>query len=103
AVRDPAAVRLIAVSKTQPAEAIVAARAAGQRAFGENYAQELRDKAKAIPDVEWHFIGPLQRNKVKYVVGTAALLHAVESEELAKEIAARAGKLGIVQDVLIEV
>jgi pyridoxal phosphate enzyme (YggS family) len=103
--RDPAAVKLIAVAKTRPPEDIVAALAAGQRAFGENYAQELRDKARALADqgCEWHFIGPLQRNKVKYVVGTAALVHAVEDIGLAREIDRRARASDLVQDVLLEV
>ena len=77
--RPAGSVRLIAVSKKMPADDVRAALAAGQRAFGENYAQELRDKRRCSPtrDVgdapappEWHFIGPLQSNKVKYVAGT---------------------------------
>src|SRR5262249_55419130 len=88
--RQPAGVRLVAVSKTRPREDVRAALWAGQRVFGENYAQELRDKARALggasPAPEWHFIGPLQKNKVKYVVGTAVLVHAIESAELAAEI-----------------
>jgi pyridoxal phosphate enzyme (YggS family) len=102
--RDPGAVRLIAVSKTRPPDDVRAAWDAGQIAFGENYAQELRDKSRALgPGIEWHFIGPLQRNKVKYVVGTAALVHTVESLALAEEIDRRAGALGLVQPVLVEV
>jgi pyridoxal phosphate enzyme (YggS family) len=99
--RDPAEVTLVAVSKLKPPADIRAAMAAGQVHFGENYAQHLRDKAMELgvgPAVEgapplpvWHFIGPLQRNKVKYVVGTAALIHAVDSEKLGLAIAERAG------------
>jgi len=68
----PAGVTLVAVSKTQPAGAIREAYAAGQRDFGENYAQEWREKADALsdlPDLRWHFIGALQTNKVKYLAG----------------------------------
>src|SRR5215831_575194 len=105
--REPAAVRLVAVSKTRPPEDVRAALWAGQRVFGENYAQELRDKARALggasPAPEWHFIGPLQKNKVKYVVGTAVLVHAIESAELAAEIDRRAAARGLTQDVLVEV
>jgi pyridoxal phosphate enzyme (YggS family) len=105
--RPPNSVRLVAVSKTRPPEDVRAALSAGQRAFAENYAQELRDKSRALADCDpppqWHFIGPLQRNKVKYVVGTAALVHAVESIELAGEIDRRAAALGVWQDVLVEV
>ncbi|MCB9763444.1 MAG: YggS family pyridoxal phosphate-dependent enzyme [Alphaproteobacteria bacterium] len=94
--RDPASVGLIAVSKTRPLDDVLAAARAGQRLFGENYAQELRDKAAALaeqsnpPPVAWHFIGHLQRNKVRYVVNTAALIHTVDSLRLAGEIAKRA-------------
>jgi pyridoxal phosphate enzyme (YggS family) len=100
--RDPADVQLIAVSKTKPDAMILEALAAGHTAFGENYAQELRDKAQSIQDprVEWHFIGHLQRNKVRYVAGRAALIHAVGSVRLAKEIDKRSAGP---QPVLIEV
>jgi pyridoxal phosphate enzyme (YggS family) len=103
--RDPASVRLVAVSKTMPASACAEALAAGQRDLGENYAQELRDKARdpLLSGAVWHFIGPLQRNKVKYVVGTAALVHSVDSAAILDEIAARAAKLGVVQRVLLQV
>ena len=97
------AITLVAVSKTQPASAVKEALAAGQEIFGENYAQELRDKAREVPGARWHFIGPLQRNKVKYVVGTAELIHSVDSMVLLQEIAERAAKLGIVQRCLIQV
>lgn len=90
--RDPASVTLIAVSKFRPVDDLVAAHAAGQRDFGENYAQELRDKADALgPAYNWHFIGSLQRNKVKYVVGRATLVHDVDSVSLAEEIGKRSG------------
>jgi pyridoxal phosphate enzyme (YggS family) len=96
-------VTLLAVSKTMPAERVREAIAAGQELFGENYAQELRDKAREVTGARWHFIGPLQRNKVKYVVGVAELIHSVDSIALLDEIAARADKLGIVQRCLVQV
>lgn len=90
--RDPASVTLIAVSKTRPVEDLREAFAAGQRDFGENYAQELRDKADLLgPDYRWHYVGALQRNKVKYVVGRAALVHDVDGLALAEEIGKRSG------------
>jgi pyridoxal phosphate enzyme (YggS family) len=101
--RDPDAVTLLAVSKTVPVERVREALVAGQRIFGENYAQELRDKAPKVPGARWHFIGPLQRNKVKYVVGVAELIHSVDSESLLDEIAARADRLGVVQRCLVQV
>lgn len=103
--RSPAEVTIVAVSKTHPAEAVRAAAAAGARDFGENYAQELAAKRDACGDLgvgaRWHFIGRLQRNKVKLVAGRVALVHAVDSVELAEEIAKRAQ--GAVQPVLIAV
>jgi pyridoxal phosphate enzyme (YggS family) len=102
----PAGVTLVAVSKTQPAEAIREAYAAGQRHFGENYAQEWRAKADALadlPDLVWHFVGALQTNKVKYLAGRAAFVHTVDREELAREIARRHAARGAVARVLLEV
>lgn len=106
--RDPAGVRLVAVSKLQPIEAVREAVAAGQFDFGENYPQELRDKARAVAPagdrpVRWHFIGGLQRNKVKYVVGVCDLLHSVDSLSLAEEVSRRATTIGIAQPCLIQV
>lgn len=85
--------RLIAVSKLQPAEAIRAAYAAGQRDFGENYVQELDAKARELAELEdlrWHFIGHLQRNKVKLALASASAIHSVDSARLAAEIGKRA-------------
>lgn len=103
-------VRLVAVSKLQPAEAVAAIAAAGQRDFAENYAQELRDKGEALAalGLRWHFIGPLQRNKVRLVAGRAALIHSVDSEALVEELAARVGRErtrdpALTQDCLIQV
>ena len=94
----------MAVSKFHPISRLAEAYAAGQRIFGESRAQEVREKVPAMPqDVEWHFIGHLQKNKVKFVVGTAALIHSVDSVELAEKIDAAAKKLGIRQDILLEV
>jgi pyridoxal phosphate enzyme (YggS family) len=102
--RSPDEVTIVAVSKTHPAEAVRAAVAAGVRDLGENYAQELAAKRAAcgeLPGVRWHFIGRLQRNKAKLVAGQVALVHALDSAELAAELARRAA--GAVQPVLISV
>jgi PLP dependent protein len=88
--RDPTSVQLIAVSKTQPEPALRAAFEAGQSHFGESYAQELRDKARALDGIRWHFIGRLQRNKIKYVAPVAHRVHALETEVQAQALAARA-------------
>jgi pyridoxal phosphate enzyme (YggS family) len=83
----PAGCRLIAVSKTQPIEAIEEAYAAGQRVFGENKAQELLPKYETLPkDIEWHMIGHLQSNKVKYIAPFVHLIHSVDSFKLLEEI-----------------
>lgn len=102
----PAGVTLVAVSKTQPPEAIREAHAAGQRDFGENYVQEWREKAEALadlPGLTWHFIGSLQTNKVKYLAGKVGLVHTVDREELGREIAKRWEKAGARARVLVEV
>ena len=99
-------VRLVAVSKRKPVADIRQALEAGQLEFGENYAQELRDKAGELvdePRIRWHYIGPLQRNKVKYVVGTAGLLHAVDSVRLLDALESRAAALDVTQEVLVQV
>ncbi len=96
--------QLIAVSKRQPIAAIQLAQAAGIQDFGENYAQEFRDKTAALghDPPRWHFIGALQRNKVKYVVGKA-LIHTVDRMALINAIEARARAQGVLQEVLVEV
>jgi pyridoxal phosphate enzyme (YggS family) len=101
--RDPSTITLVAVSKKMPAARVEEALRAGHDLFGENYAQELRDKALQVQGARWHFIGPLQRNKVKYVVGVAELIHSVDSPSLLDEIAARADRLGVVQRCLVQV
>jgi PLP dependent protein len=102
----PPGVTLVAVSKGHPAASIREAYAAGQRHFGENYVQEWRDKAEALADLgdlAWHFVGSLQTNKVKYLVGRVALLHAVDRLDLAREISRRSVHAGTVTRVLVEV
>jgi PLP dependent protein len=102
--RDPNEVRLVAVSKTKPAEAIVEARATGQVIFGENYVQELVAKSAELPaDISWHFIGSLQSNKVRQIAGLVDLIHSVDRISLAQEIDRQWGQLGKVCDVLIQV
>ena len=109
--RDPASVRLLVASKTMPAERVADAARAGQLLMGENRAQELRDKHIAVqallgpsPTVEWHFIGHLQKNKVRMVVGRVAMIHTVDSLDLAREIDRRvpAAHLGPMP-ILVEV
>lgn len=102
--RDPDKIRLIAVSKFFGIDAINEANWLGIRDFGENKAQELRDKYDMLGDkVTWHFIGMLQKNKVKYAVRAASFIHSVDSLELAEEINRQAVKLNKVQKILIEV
>lgn len=99
--RAPEEVTIIAVSKQQPASAICEAVAAGARDFGENYAQELAAKRDSCPGaIRWHFIGHLQRNKVKLVAGQVALVHAVDRLEVAEELGKRSPT---VQPVLLAV
>lgn len=102
--RDPASVRLVAVSKTRPAADIIEAFRAGQTVFGENYIQELVPKLAEVHEaVQWHVIGHLQSNKVKYIAGQVALIHSVDRMSLAQEIDRQWGKLGKICDVLIQV
>ncbi len=101
--RNASDVSLICVSKTIDASVINAAHSLGENVFGENRPQELRDKYPLVEGATWHLIGHLQTNKVKYVVGKAALIHSVESLHLAKAINEEAKKQGIVQDILLEV
>ncbi len=105
--RASAAIRLVAVSKAKPPEAIREAYAAGQRRFGESYAQELEGKARSLadlPDLEWHFIGHLQSNKAKTIAPVAHMIHAIDSPPLARELARRVVKANrSLVEVLIEV
>ena len=82
----PASVELIAVSKTKPNQDLIQAYQAGQRVFGENKVQEMVDKQESLPkDIQWHLIGHLQTNKVKYLAPFVSLIHAVDSLKLLKE------------------
>lgn len=102
--RDPESVKLIAVSKTKPAEDIEEIYSLGQRDFGENKVQELSQKIEILPDdIKWHLIGHLQHNKVKYIIGKTELIHSVDSERLALTISKEAVKHNVTADVLIEV
>uniref|UniRef100_A0A7V4KF86 Pyridoxal phosphate homeostasis protein n=1 Tax=Fervidobacterium pennivorans TaxID=93466 RepID=A0A7V4KF86_FERPE len=98
-------IKLVAVTKTQPIEVLNLALSVGIKVFGENYAQELRDKAKVLQNlgVEWHFIGRIQTNKVKYIVPVAKLIHSVYRLEELEEIDKVAKKLDKTQLVLLEV
>ena len=100
----PEGVTLCAVSKYHPIEAVKEAYEAGQRIFGESREQELRLKWEALPkDIEWHFIGHLQTNKVKYIAPFVSLIQSVDSERLLDEIQKQAAKNSRVIDVLLEV
>ncbi len=100
---QPKGVTLIAVSKTKPIEDILALYNLGQRDFGENYVQELVEKAERLPqDIRWHFIGHLQSNKAKYISSFVHLLHSVDSFKLLKEINKQAAKANRVIDVLLQ-
>ena len=102
--RDVSEVCLIAVSKTKPKDMLMEIYNCNIRQFGENYVQEMVDKVDTLPDdIVWHMIGHLQRNKVKYVVGRASMIHSVDSLRLAEAINQEAVKKGIVADILIEV
>jgi len=102
--RNPEEVTLIAVSKTKPMDMIEEAIACGKREFGENKAQEMKEKCDTLPgDIKWHFIGHLQTNKVKYVVGRAFLIHSVDSYHLAEAIEAESIKKNVISHILIEV
>lgn len=102
--RDPADVKVVAVTKTQPLEVLEDARAQGLAVFGENRVQELLQKQERLDaGIEWHLIGTLQRNKVKQIAGRAALIHSVDSLRLAQAISTEAAGRGIVQDVLLQV
>ena len=102
--RAPDAVRLVAVSKKKPAADIDQAAAAGQRLFGESYVQEFCDKRDLVQaEVEWHFIGALQSNKVKSLPGKVVLIHSVDRFSLAREIDRQWKKAQAVADILLQV
>lgn len=102
--RDPKEVTLIAVSKTKPMSMIEELLPLGVRDFGENKVQELTAKAESLShEIHWHMIGHLQRNKVKYVLDKACLIHSVDSLRLAEEISKEAGKKQVTVSILLEV
>ncbi|MCB0572519.1 MAG: YggS family pyridoxal phosphate-dependent enzyme [Phaeodactylibacter sp.] len=97
-------IRLVAVSKTKPVEQVMEIYNQGQRVFGENIVQELAAKYEQLPkDIEWHLIGHLQTNKVKYVTPFVAMIESVDSFKVLKEIDKQAGKNGRVIDCLLEI
>jgi pyridoxal phosphate enzyme (YggS family) len=100
----PVGVTLVAVSKTKPNEDIQTLYDAGQRVFGENKVQEMVEKFEALPkDIEWHLIGHLQKNKVKYMASFVKLIHSVDSEDLLKEINKQAAKHNRVIPCLLQI
>ena len=101
--RDPSEVTIVGVTKTVGVEDVRAALLAGISDFGENRVQEFLGKYGLFPDAHWHFIGTLQTNKAKDIVGRAALIHSVDSLHLLVEIARRAEQAGVVQPVLLQV
>lgn len=102
--RDVSSVHLIAVSKTKPVEMLKEAYDLGCRIFGENRVQELTEKMPVLPeDIEWHMIGHLQTNKIKYIIGKVKLIHSVDTLHLAEAIDKEASKAGFIQDILIEI
>ncbi|MCI8746261.1 MAG: YggS family pyridoxal phosphate-dependent enzyme [Lachnospiraceae bacterium] len=102
--RSYGSVTLVAVSKTKPVRLVEQAYEYGIRQFGENKAQEMKEKYDMLPkNIEWHFIGHLQTNKIKYVLGRATLIHSVDSLHLAEAIEAECVKKGLEADVLVEV
>lgn len=102
--RNRSEIKLIAVSKTQPVDVIKEALLAGVKDLGENKALELRDKSELINgDFNWHFIGHLQTNKVKYIIKSTGYIHSVDSIKLAEEIDRKARQINKVQKILLEV
>ena len=102
--RDPAGVTLVAVSKKQSLAAVAELAGCGQTIFGESYIQEAMAKIEAAPpELSWHFIGHLQRNKAKLAVGRFSLIHTVDNLELARILQKKAEALGIIQPVCIQV
>ncbi len=95
-------VKLLAVSKTHPPELIMEAHRAGQNCFGENRVQELTAKIQALPALEWHLIGHLQTNKVKYILGKTALIHSLDRLELADELEKRGAAQNLVTEALVQ-
>ena len=101
--RDPAEIGIVAVTKTVPAETVRLAVSAGLLILGENRVQELTAKYPLVEGAEWHLIGHLQRNKVKYITDKVSLIHSLDSAVLAEEIDRRMSSMGRVMDVLVQV
>lgn len=106
--RNPDEIKIVAVSKSHPAETVANGISAGISVFGENYVQEMKDKIeqlqnKKIIQPEWHYIGHLQTNKVKYIIPYVSLIHSVDSVHLAEEISKQAKKINKTIDILIQV
>jgi len=99
----PKSVTLVAVSKTKPVSDLQEAYDADQRAFGENYPQEMRDKHEVLPqDIQWHFIGHLQTNKIKYIIPFVTLIHSIDSANLLEAVNKEAKKHDRVVDCLLQ-
>ena len=99
----PEGVTLVAVSKTKPVSDIQEAYDAGQRVFGENYPQEMRDKHEVLPaDIQWHFIGHLQTNKIKYIIPFVTLIHSIDTANLLEAVDKEARKHNRVVDCLLQ-
>ena len=99
----PEGVTLVAVSKTKPISDIQEAYDAGQRIFGENYPQEMRDKHEVLPtDIQWHFIGHLQTNKIKYIIPFVTLIHSIDTANLLEAVNKEAKKHDRVVDCLLQ-
>ena len=99
----PEGVTLVAVSKTKPVSDIQEAYEAGQRVFGENYPQEMRDKHEVLPtDIQWHFIGHLQTNKIKYIIPFVTLIHSIDTANLLEAVNKEARKHDRVVDCLLQ-
>ncbi len=103
--RDPADITLVAVSKAQPIEKIPAAYGTGQRVFGENYVQEMLGKQDELEatDIQWHYIGRLQSNKIRQIIGRVHLIHSIDRVKLAREVGKRSRQAGLVTDILIQI
>ena len=100
----PEGVKLVAVSKTKPGEAIEEACGAGQRVFGENRVQELAEKYEVLPkDIEWHFIGHLQTNKIKYMAPYVSMIHGIDSYKLLAEVDKQAAKVNRIIPCLLQI
>ena len=99
----PSGVLLVAVSKTKPVEDIQEAYDAGQRVFGENHALEMRDKHEVLPkDIDWHFIGHLQTNKIKYIISFARMIHSIDTFNLLQAVNKEAAKHNVIVDCLLQ-